>query len=202
MLSDISIDSSEKLLGLLTAVAAALYSLWRYVVRPLVNYVKKVNHTTEAFSKAIPVLMDIAKEFSPNGGNSLRDVVNEIKKQTLYTIGIDRLIIDSLKYCYFECDAHGKYTYVSRRWLDLSGLRPEDAVGDGWINAIHPDDRKSAYEEWSNSVIDKRAYDHTYRVKNSTTGISTLLHGKSIVVKNKTGHILGYIGICEILNQE
>jgi diguanylate cyclase (GGDEF)-like protein/PAS domain S-box-containing protein len=34
-------------------------------------------------------------------------------------------------------------TYVNRRWLEITGLTREEALGWGWTRAIHPDDRES-----------------------------------------------------------
>ena len=42
----------------------------------------------------------------------------------------------------FRTDAQGNCTYVNQRWCDIAGISPEQAYGEGWAQAIHPDDRK------------------------------------------------------------
>ena len=40
----------------------------------------------------------------------------------------------------FQQDATGACIYVNQRWQEITGYRFEDALGDGWRRAIHPDD--------------------------------------------------------------
>lgn len=47
--------------------------------------------------------------------------------------------------------------YLSQRWFDLTGLSFQDAIQDGWLQAIHPDDQKplsDAMSEARKSVSD------------------------------------------------
>jgi PAS domain S-box-containing protein len=41
----------------------------------------------------------------------------------------------------FLTDAEGNCTFVNERWCEIADRRPEDALGKGWIDTIHPDDR-------------------------------------------------------------
>ncbi|WP_084267334.1 PAS domain-containing protein [Azohydromonas lata] len=34
--------------------------------------------------------------------------------------------------------------FLSRRWYEFTGQSPENALGFGWLNAVHPDDRPTA----------------------------------------------------------
>src|SRR5215211_917321 len=38
-------------------------------------------------------------------------------------------------------DAEGRCTYVNRHYADFVGLPAERALGDGWLAAVHPEDR-------------------------------------------------------------
>ena len=52
----------------------------------------------------------------------------------------------------FYTNAEGKTTYVNSKWSEISGLSFEDALGYGWINAVHPDDRMKLLDDWEKSV--------------------------------------------------
>jgi len=56
----------------LGGAAVAGYSIWRYVLVPMWRIAKALVE----LSDAMPILIDIAHEFKPNNGNSLRDVTN------------------------------------------------------------------------------------------------------------------------------
>ena len=41
-------------------------------------------------------------------------------------------------------DSGGAWTFLSRQWYEFTAQEPESALGLGWLNALHPDDRDSA----------------------------------------------------------
>jgi PAS domain S-box-containing protein len=49
----------------------------------------------------------------------------------------------------FRTKADGYTTYVNPRWTQLSGLSFDEALGDGWLNAVHPDDKDSLIRKWA-----------------------------------------------------
>ncbi|NPV04111.1 MAG: PAS domain S-box protein [Syntrophaceae bacterium] len=50
-------------------------------------------------------------------------------------------------------------------WRAFTGQSEEEIKGAGWANAIHPDDRERALEEWRKAVAAKSAYEVEYRVR-------------------------------------
>ena len=42
----------------------------------------------------------------------------------------------------FRTDENGATTYVNPMWCQISGLSLAEAMGDGWLKAVHPDDRE------------------------------------------------------------
>ena len=53
-------------------IALALHLLWRHTIHPMYRFVIALS----AFMEAQPVLLDIAAEFRPNDGATLRDQVD------------------------------------------------------------------------------------------------------------------------------
>ncbi|MGY0560396.1 PAS domain-containing protein [Luteimonas sp. A277] len=45
-------------------------------------------------------------------------------------------------------DAQGRCTYVNRTWQALAGVSQEQALGNGWLEAVHPEDRERVAEQW------------------------------------------------------
>jgi diguanylate cyclase (GGDEF)-like protein/PAS domain S-box-containing protein len=52
----------------------------------------------------------------------------------------------------FVAAATGEYEYVNDRWCTLAGIQAEEAFGDGWTRALHPDDAARAIRDWSSAV--------------------------------------------------
>jgi PAS domain S-box-containing protein/diguanylate cyclase (GGDEF)-like protein len=97
-------------------------------------------------------------------------------------------------YGIFRSDAEGKCVYVNDRWCELSGLSPEQALGDGWIAALHPEDLARVLDEWGDASRDGRDSTVEYRFLRPDGGISwiegfaTSLHGEQTAG--------GWVGIC------
>jgi len=42
----------------------------------------------------------------------------------------------------FRTDPNGSTTYVNPQWCQISGMSVDQALGDGWLAAVHPEDRE------------------------------------------------------------
>lgn len=49
----------------------------------------------------------------------------------------------------FQLDALGNCIYVNDRWSEMTGRPPQAALGMGWLQALHPEDRDRLGREWS-----------------------------------------------------
>ncbi len=48
----------------------------------------------------------------------------------------------------FYTDPHGNCLYVNEKWCEIAGMAAGDALGQGWIEGLHPDDRTRIFDEW------------------------------------------------------
>ena len=63
----------------------------------------------------------------------------------------------------FRTKADGYTTYVNPRWSELSGITPEEALGYGWLKAVHPEDRDRLGTNWNNDVNFQHSSSAVYR---------------------------------------
>lgn len=54
---------------------------------------------------------------------------------------------------------------VSPSWQDYTGQTYIEAIGYGWLNAIHPDDRNYTMEQWIDAVKHLKNYNTEFRMK-------------------------------------
>ena len=52
----------------------------------------------------------------------------------------------------FRMDARGACGYVNAAWVELTGMSRANAMGDGWIGALHPEDRDAVVALWRDSA--------------------------------------------------
>lgn len=93
----------------------------------------------------------------------------------------------------YKTDIKGKCTYVSSQWVNISGLSSKEALGDGWVKGIHPDDRNRVFDEWEQSVKKHKLFNLEYRYCRPD-GVVTWVLGQAVPEKNADGNIVGYIG--------
>ncbi len=85
---------------------------------------------------------------------------------------IDLQALDAAKVIAFKSDENGLTVWVSHEWCTLAQISAEDAMGQGWTIAIHPDDRRRVLDEWDECVREHRPFRAHYRFL-SRGGIST-----------------------------
>jgi PAS domain S-box-containing protein len=93
----------------------------------------------------------------------------------------------------FHTDINGYTTYVNPFWCQISGLSYEQALGNSWLNAVHPDDRKVLLSGWQNAALLKETSLSEYRFVRPDGTISWVL-GQAIPEKNAANEVVGYVG--------
>lgn len=89
------------------------------------------------------------------------------------------------------CD--GDCRFVNPRWCELTGLTPEAASGDGWVQALHPDDRARVQEEWTAAVRSGGEFRSEYRYR-QPDGTVRWVVGGAAPLREAGGLIVGYVG--------
>ena len=61
----------------------------------------------------------------------------------------------------------GDCTYANAFWLKMAGMKLNEALGDNWIEAIHPEDRQMVQEKWYQSVKSHGTWGYEYRFQDA-----------------------------------
>jgi PAS domain S-box-containing protein len=93
----------------------------------------------------------------------------------------------------FRTDAQGTTTYVNPRWSQISGLSADEALGDGWLSAVHPEDRDKLSDGWKKAISAQTASVAEYRFVCPDGSITWVL-GQSTPEKNIESQVVGYVG--------
>ncbi len=93
----------------------------------------------------------------------------------------------------FMTQADGKTTFVNPKWCEISGLSQEEALNDGWLNAVHPEDRKKLKKGWYDDASERKNSDAEYRFLRKDGSITWVL-GQAIPEYNEKKQVIGYVG--------
>ena len=64
----------------------------------------------------------------------------------------------------YRTDKEGQCTYVNGKWCELSGLTTVEAIKQGWMAGIHPEDKKRVLADWNTSVSSGVQFEAVYRL--------------------------------------
>jgi PAS domain S-box-containing protein len=90
-----------------------------------------------------------------------------------------------------RCD--GYTTYVSPAWCQISGLSAEEALGDGWLRAVHPEDRDRLSAHWQESTRLHTTSTADYRFVHPDGSINWVI-GQAVPELDVDNQVLGYVG--------
>ena len=62
----------------------------------------------------------------------------------------------------------GEIAEDSREWRWITGQSLEEYLGNGWLDAIHPEDRERVERDWQECVRAGKVFDNRYRVRTKT----------------------------------
>jgi PAS domain S-box-containing protein len=87
----------------------------------------------------------------------------------------------------------GEAIYVNERWCQMAGLKAEEAMGKGWLKAVHPGDRQRVGSGWKLAVRQGDSSSAEFRFRRPDGSI-VWIHGHATRLKNSDGRTIGYIG--------
>jgi diguanylate cyclase (GGDEF)-like protein/PAS domain S-box-containing protein len=95
----------------------------------------------------------------------------------------------------FMSDATGSCRFVNGRWCELTGLSFDEAMGDGWAEALHPDDRERVAAEWEQAAKAGRDSVISYRFQRPG-GSVVWIEGYAAAFRDGRGELVGWVGSC------
>ncbi|MEM9119876.1 MAG: PAS domain S-box protein [Cyanobacteria bacterium P01_F01_bin.56] len=93
----------------------------------------------------------------------------------------------------FQTDANGDCVYVNSRWCRIAGITFGAAMGKGWVESIHPEDRELVATEWYRAAQTKCPFRLEYRFQ-TCMGLVTWVYGQAVAEIGPEGETIGYIG--------
>lgn len=106
----------------------------------------------------------------------------------------------------WTADPEGRVTGVNRRWLELTGLAREAALGEGWTQVVHPDDLPRVTEAWARSLRRGDSYDVELRLR-LADGSFRWIRARAHPRHSPSGEVLQWYGSTEdihdrVVNEE
>jgi len=86
-------------------------------------------------------------------------------------------------------DPQGSMDFINEQWLEYTGISLDEALGIGWLSAIHPDDRDEAAQNWSAMIAAGEPVVHESRVRRHDGEYRWFLH-RNVPIRDSPGNII------------
>jgi len=101
----------------------------------------------------------------------------------------------------WTADAKGAATEVSDKFLESTGMLREEALGEGWMEAVHPDDQEAASTIWLEAASSGAPIDQRTRLKQAS-GEYRWSRTRGAPIKDSDGAIEKWRGTTEDIDDQ
>ncbi len=91
-------------------------------------------------------------------------------------------------------DPEGNCLYTNPCWNEMAGFSSKEALGKGWVNALHPEDRETVFSNWEKMVESEGSWGMEYRFQ-TPEGKVTWIYGLATPQRDVSGKIIRYVGL-------
>jgi len=111
-----------------------------------------------------------------------------------------RLLSSAAPIGIFRADREGRWVYVNQRWIEMTGRAAETALGYGWLQAVHPEDREATERLWKTAAeIEMELQDETRFL--TPDGNTNWVCWGSRALHGPDGSLIGYVGVIEDISK-
>ncbi|MGZ6132229.1 MAG: ATP-binding protein, partial [Myxococcaceae bacterium] len=104
-----------------------------------------------------------------------------------------RSIVETHADIVWVSDWNGHMRQPVPTWCALTGQKPEEMLGLGWIDVIHPDDLSRTSQLWADAVVQRRRFEAEFRVRKATGGWARVA-SRGIPLFQSDGRIREWVG--------
>ncbi len=112
-----------------------------------------------------------------------------------------RTLAEAVPNIVWTTDPQGGATYFSRRWYDHTGQSEDEALGYGFLGAVHPDDQERTLAAWERAWRDGAPYEIEYRIRGRDGGYRWFI-GRAVPVVDEAGRVSEWVGTCTDIDEQ
>lgn len=106
-----------------------------------------------------------------------------------------RTLCDTVPAVIWMSDLDGHCAYVNKGWIEFTGKTLNHALGEGWLESVHPDDREHALTTFMEAFAARKEYSMEFR-RCRTDGEFRWILDTGVPLYTPSGRFAGYIGSC------
>jgi PAS domain S-box-containing protein len=104
-----------------------------------------------------------------------------------------RTLIESLPQLVWTCRGDGPCDFLSKQWVEYTGVPEADQLGYGWLQQVHPDDRQRVIDEWSLVAPLGDPFNIEFRIRRND-GIYRWFKTRAVPLRDANGQLVKWFG--------
>ncbi|MBB6097723.1 PAS domain S-box-containing protein [Deinobacterium chartae] len=132
----------------------------------------------------------------------IRDISERLRAENALTRSENRYrsLLDLLPQLVWTASPQGEHLFYNQRWYEYTGHSVEQALGFGFAQALHPDDRARTLEAWERSWRSGEPYEIEYRLRRAD-GTYHWFVGRAQPVNGPDGEVIEWVGTCTDIDE-
>jgi PAS domain S-box-containing protein len=110
-----------------------------------------------------------------------------------------RHLIDAIPGTVWTANRDGAIDFISQQWLDYTGTSAASQLGNGFLDAIHPEDRNNLLNTWQDAVTGSKNFQAEYRLLRHD-GAYRWFKSWGTRILDQDGHCIRWLGIVTDIN--
>ncbi len=102
-------------------------------------------------------------------------------------------LIESLPQLFWTTRVDGPCDYLSKQWIEYTGVPESEQLGYGWLEQLHPEDRERTVSDWMEKVKTGDSFDIEFRIRRND-GIYHWFKTRAVPMRDINGNITKWFG--------
>ncbi len=112
-----------------------------------------------------------------------------------------RTLTEALPQLVWTCRPDGDCDYLSRQWVEYTGVAEDEQLGDRWVEALHPDDRERTMACWRAALDGRAPYDIEHRIR-AADGTYRWFQARGLPLRDELSRIVKWFGTCTDIDDQ
>jgi len=104
-----------------------------------------------------------------------------------------RDLAESLPQLVWTCLPGGRCDFLSRQWIEYTGIPGARQLGVGWLKQLHPDDRKPTIQAWNETIKKDTNFNVEFRICRRD-GVYRWFKTRAVAMRDANGKVIKWFG--------
>ncbi len=91
--------------------------------------------------------------------------------------------------------------WVNQRWLDYTGLAPEESVGRGWLSVLDPEASREALERWRHSIAAGEPFESVFPVR-GVDGVVRPFLARAVPIRDRDDRVVRWFNTMTDISEQ